>query len=117
MFWNVNAIVMLFIDDLFYNIERVHRFLFHLFTEPLAWLSLKETTSVHCLGGILADDQGLGKTISMIALILLQKHIQSISATDDLQTVKTEAFNLDDDDDGISESVNLNQSGEADEVK
>ncbi|KAF5196853.1 Helicase-like transcription factor chr28 [Thalictrum thalictroides] len=83
----------------------------------LAWLSQKETTSVHCLGGILADDQGLGKTVSMIALILLQKHIQSISATDDLQTVKTEAFNLDDDDDGISESVNLNQSGEADEVK
>ncbi|PIA30530.1 hypothetical protein AQUCO_05500070v1 [Aquilegia coerulea] len=83
----------------------------------LAWLSQKETTSVHCLGGILADDQGLGKTISMIALILLQKYLQSMSTTDDLQTVKTEAFNLDDDDEGISESVDLNQSVKSDEIK
>ncbi|CDY24568.1 BnaC05g32520D [Brassica napus] len=39
----------------------------------LAWMFQKETTSLHCSGGILADDQGLGKTVSMIALILKQK--------------------------------------------
>ncbi|MED6197118.1 Helicase-like transcription factor chr28 [Stylosanthes scabra] len=39
----------------------------------LAWMLQKETRSLHCLGGILADDQGLGKTVSMIALILMQR--------------------------------------------
>ncbi|AQK46391.1 Putative SNF2-domain/RING finger domain/helicase domain protein [Zea mays] len=34
----------------------------------LAWMLSKENCS-HCPGGILADDQGLGKTISTIALI------------------------------------------------
>ncbi|PIA35393.1 hypothetical protein AQUCO_03500045v1 [Aquilegia coerulea] len=41
----------------------------------------KETTGMQCLGGILADDQGLGKTISMIVLILLQKHLQPAAGT------------------------------------
>ncbi|ESQ48275.1 hypothetical protein EUTSA_v10021937mg, partial [Eutrema salsugineum] len=39
----------------------------------LEWMRKKEKRKLHCLGGILADDQGLGKTISTIALILLQK--------------------------------------------
>ncbi|CAL9221099.1 unnamed protein product [Arabidopsis halleri] len=39
----------------------------------LEWMRKKEKRSRHCLGGILADDQGLGKTISTISLILLQK--------------------------------------------
>ncbi|CAH2053259.1 unnamed protein product [Thlaspi arvense] len=39
----------------------------------LAWMFQKETHSLHCSGGILADDQGLGKTVSTIALILKQK--------------------------------------------
>ncbi|CAA0382657.1 unnamed protein product [Arabidopsis thaliana] len=39
----------------------------------LNWMRKKEKRSRHCLGGILADDQGLGKTISTISLILLQK--------------------------------------------
>ncbi|KAK9106280.1 hypothetical protein Syun_022291 [Stephania yunnanensis] len=63
----------------------------------------RETRSYHCLGGFLADDQGLGKTISTIALILLQKHLLSKDSKPtsvDLHAVKkTEALNLDDDDD------------------
>ncbi|KAF3580403.1 hypothetical protein DY000_02028931 [Brassica cretica] len=39
----------------------------------LEWMRQKERSFNNCLGGILADDQGLGKTISTIALILLQK--------------------------------------------
>lgn len=39
----------------------------------LSWMVQKETTSLHCSGGILADDQGLGKTVSTIALILTQR--------------------------------------------
>ncbi|XP_023641311.1 helicase-like transcription factor CHR28 [Capsella rubella] len=39
----------------------------------LEWMRKKEKRSRHCLGGILADDQGLGKTISTISLILLHK--------------------------------------------
>ncbi|CAJ2648695.1 unnamed protein product [Trifolium pratense] len=36
----------------------------------LSWMVQKETSSLYCSGGILADDQGLGKTVSTIALIL-----------------------------------------------
>ncbi|KAG2298377.1 hypothetical protein Bca52824_034849 [Brassica carinata] len=39
----------------------------------LEWMRQKERSFNNCMGGILADDQGLGKTISIIALILLQK--------------------------------------------
>ncbi|KAJ7942610.1 Helicase-like transcription factor CHR28 [Quillaja saponaria] len=62
----------------------------------LAWMLQKETRTLHCLGGILADDQGLGKTVSMIALIQMQKLLQSKSKTED---AKTESLILDDDDD------------------
>ncbi|XP_050373282.1 helicase-like transcription factor CHR28 isoform X2 [Argentina anserina] len=65
----------------------------------LAWMLQKETRSLHCLGGILADDQGLGKTISMIALIQMQRSLQSKSKPKHLDNNKTEALNLDDDDD------------------
>ncbi|KHG28441.1 putative ATP-dependent helicase C23E6.02 [Gossypium arboreum] len=41
----------------------------------LDWMLQRETKSVYCMGGILADDQGLGKTISMIALIQMQKAV------------------------------------------
>ncbi|KMT04336.1 hypothetical protein BVRB_8g184110 [Beta vulgaris subsp. vulgaris] len=39
----------------------------------LSWMVQKETNSLHCSGGILADDQGLGKTVSTIALILTER--------------------------------------------
>ncbi|XP_072991538.1 helicase-like transcription factor CHR28 isoform X1 [Typha latifolia] len=67
----------------------------------LAWMVQKEK-SVHCAGGILADDQGLGKTISMIALIQKQRAQQSKFTSGDSNHVKSEAFNLDEDDDGDS---------------
>ncbi|KAI3986350.1 hypothetical protein MKX01_002195 [Papaver californicum] len=47
----------------------------------LAWMVHRETTRLPCLGGILADDQGFGKTVSMIALIQYQRYIQSQSTT------------------------------------
>ncbi|KAI9390799.1 hypothetical protein POPTR_007G000700v4 [Populus trichocarpa] len=65
----------------------------------LAWMLQKETRSLHCLGGILADDQGLGKTISMIALVQMQKSLETKSKSEDQRNHKTEALNLDDDDD------------------
>ncbi|CAL9090980.1 unnamed protein product [Musa textilis] len=68
----------------------------------LAWMIQKEK-STHCAGGILADDQGLGKTISMIALIQKQMPQQSKFISDDSNCVKSEALNLDEDDDGGSE--------------
>jgi len=43
--------------------------------------------------------QGLGKTVSMISLILALRSLQSKSKTDDVRNHKTEALNLDDDDD------------------
>ncbi|KAL9243594.1 hypothetical protein vseg_017463 [Gypsophila vaccaria] len=39
----------------------------------LSWMVQKETASLQCCGGILADDQGLGKTVSTIALILTER--------------------------------------------
>ncbi|TKY50678.1 Transcription termination factor 2 [Spatholobus suberectus] len=85
----------------------------------LAWMLQKETKSLHCLGGILADDQGLGKTISMIALILAQRSLQSKSKTDDMSNHKTEALNLDDDDDdnGSVDVEKQKKSEESDDVK
>jgi SNF2 family DNA or RNA helicase len=95
----------------------------------------RENRSLHCLGGILADDQviflevsffnerlifncecfylnymtlfkqGLGKTISTIALILMQRQSQSKWKTDDTCNHKAEALNLDDDDDNGSIDV------------
>ncbi|GAB2284978.1 hypothetical protein Dimus_019433 [Dionaea muscipula] len=86
----------------------------------LQWMLQKETKSLHCLGGILADDQGLGKTISMIALIQMQKHAQSKSKSEDQSDRKAEAFLLDDDDDegtGIADAENVGQNGDLNSVK
>ncbi|KAL6844540.1 hypothetical protein ACP4OV_026213 [Aristida adscensionis] len=46
----------------------------------LAWMISRENNS-HCSGGILADDQGLGKTVSTIALIQKERVHQSIFMT------------------------------------
>ncbi|XP_015066881.1 helicase-like transcription factor CHR28 isoform X2 [Solanum pennellii] len=84
----------------------------------LAWMLQKETGSVHCSGGILADDQGLGKTISMIALIQMQRSAQDKSKAKDLDAIKAEALNLDDDDEsGVPASQETNQCGEIDGVE
>ncbi|XP_020223228.1 helicase-like transcription factor CHR28 [Cajanus cajan] len=84
----------------------------------LAWMLLKETRSLHCLGGILADDQGLGKTISMISLILAQRSLQSKSKANDTLDHKTEALNLDDDDDDCNVDVEKDKkSEESDDIK
>ncbi|XP_047980814.1 helicase-like transcription factor CHR28 isoform X1 [Salvia hispanica] len=66
----------------------------------LAWM-LRQESSGLCIGGILADDQGLGKTISTIALIQKQKRLEAKSKAKESSSTKTEAFNLDDDN-GVS---------------
>ncbi|XP_010908905.1 helicase-like transcription factor CHR28 isoform X1 [Elaeis guineensis] len=68
----------------------------------LAWMIQKEK-SVLCAGGILADDQGLGKTVSMIALIQKQMTQQSEFTSGDSSHIKSVALNLDEDDDGVTE--------------
>ncbi|KAL4585563.1 hypothetical protein LXL04_010186 [Taraxacum kok-saghyz] len=73
----------------------------------LSWMVQKETKSMHCFGGILADDQGLGKTISTIALILKERSPSSIIRTTEVKKTETETLNLDDDDDDVT---NLNES-------
>ncbi|CAH8328948.1 unnamed protein product [Eruca vesicaria subsp. sativa] len=63
----------------------------------LAWMFQKETSSLHCSGGILADDQGLGKTVSMIALILKQK-LESQLKSEISSKEEAEILDLDADD-------------------
>ncbi|KAK3121150.1 hypothetical protein QOZ80_8BG0646980 [Eleusine coracana subsp. coracana] len=65
----------------------------------LSWMVSKEKSS-HCTGGILADDQGLGKTVSTIALIQKQRIEQSKFMSVDSDLLKCEALNLDEDDEG-----------------
>ncbi|KAM0852429.1 hypothetical protein ACQ4PT_051745 [Festuca glaucescens] len=67
----------------------------------LAWMVSKENSS-HCAGGILADDQGLGKTVSTIALILKQRIQQSKFMHADSDPLKSEALNLDEDDEAVT---------------
>ncbi|KAK7246560.1 hypothetical protein RIF29_41429 [Crotalaria pallida] len=64
----------------------------------LSWMVQKETSSLYCSGGILADDQGLGKTVSTIALILKERPPVP-DACNDEQKIEFEALNLDADDD------------------
>ncbi|CDY33441.1 BnaC01g32840D [Brassica napus] len=64
----------------------------------LAWMLQKETSCLHCSGGILADDQGLGKTVSMIALILKQKY-ESQLKPEITSKQESEILDLDADDD------------------
>lgn len=65
----------------------------------LAWMVSKENSSL-CAGGILADDQGLGKTVSTIALIQKQRIEQSKFMSVHSEHMKSEALNLDEDDEG-----------------
>lgn len=66
----------------------------------LSWMVQKESASLHCSGGILADDQGLGKTISTIALLLTEKPPSSKATPISVKQIEPKAFDLDDDEDG-----------------
>ncbi|KAL5982995.1 hypothetical protein ACLOJK_017075 [Asimina triloba] len=81
----------------------------------LHWMLQKETATLHCSGGILADDQGLGKTISMIALIQMQRPLQAKSTADDFTRLSTEALDLDEDDGTVADVEKLNQVGTSDD--
>ncbi|XP_052152217.1 helicase-like transcription factor CHR28 isoform X2 [Oryza glaberrima] len=61
----------------------------------LSWMVQKERNGSSCSGGILADDQGLGKTVSTISLILTERSPVPSSA---VKQEPCEAVNLDDDD-------------------
>ncbi|XP_022715926.1 helicase-like transcription factor CHR28 isoform X3 [Durio zibethinus] len=65
----------------------------------LSWMTQKEKAGSHCLGGILADDQGLGKTVSTIALILSERPPSSTASSQDMGKGEMETLNLDDDED------------------
>ncbi|XP_064939507.1 helicase-like transcription factor CHR28 isoform X2 [Musa acuminata AAA Group] len=65
----------------------------------LFWMVQKETASPHCSGGILADDQGLGKTISTIALILMERSPSHQPLSCMGKQDRPESLHLDDDDD------------------
>ncbi|CAA0825121.1 SNF2 domain-containing protein / helicase domain-containing protein / zinc finger protein-related [Striga hermonthica] len=71
----------------------------------LSWMVNKETKSACCSGGILADDQGLGKTVSTIALILKERPASSKGSMSNEKQSETETLNLDDDDDDDDNSV------------
>ncbi|XP_021740504.1 helicase-like transcription factor CHR28 [Chenopodium quinoa] len=64
----------------------------------LSWMVQKETNSLHCSGGILADDQGLGKTVSTIALILTERPV-SAGTLKVKEQGEPETLDLDEDDD------------------
>ncbi|XP_019445634.1 PREDICTED: helicase-like transcription factor CHR28 isoform X2 [Lupinus angustifolius] len=64
----------------------------------LSWMIQKETSSIYCSGGILADDQGLGKTLSTISLILTEKP-PTLSVCPNAPKGEFETLNLDADDD------------------
>ncbi|KAM0925834.1 hypothetical protein ACQ4PT_003975 [Festuca glaucescens] len=67
----------------------------------LSWMLQKERNSSHCSGGILADDQGLGKTISTISLILTER--APLPGSSAIKQEPCEAVTLDDDDDDPAE--------------
>ncbi|XP_034592714.1 helicase-like transcription factor CHR28 isoform X3 [Setaria viridis] len=71
----------------------------------LSWMVQKETSSPHCSGGILADDQGLGKTVSAISLILTERPPVPQSST--IKKEPCEAVTLDDDDEDDCAEPNL----------
>ncbi|KAL8153806.1 hypothetical protein V2J09_011566 [Rumex salicifolius] len=76
----------------------------------LAWMRQKEARPF-CVGGMLADDQGLGKTVSIIALIQMERHSEQKFKAEDH---KVEALNLDDDDDdGIANLDDVKPIGDS----
>ncbi|CAK7350660.1 unnamed protein product [Dovyalis caffra] len=83
----------------------------------LSWMVQKETSSLHCCGGILADDQGLGKTVSTIALILKERAPSHRVAAVAVRKEECETLNLDDDDDdGVTEIDRLKKGDDGSQV-
>ncbi|KAL7088914.1 hypothetical protein ACP275_13G157400 [Erythranthe tilingii] len=64
----------------------------------LSWMVNKETRSACCSGGILADDQGLGKTVSTIALILKERSPSSKAPKANKEQSEAHMLSLDEDD-------------------
>ncbi|XP_052734833.1 helicase-like transcription factor CHR28 isoform X2 [Vigna angularis] len=73
----------------------------------LSWMIQKETSSLYCSGGILADDQGLGKTVSTIALILKERPAL-VNKCNIAKKSELETLNLDADDDQLPETGLVN---------
>ncbi|KAL1560205.1 helicase-like transcription factor CHR28 isoform X1 [Salvia divinorum] len=63
----------------------------------LFWMVNKETKGACCSGGILADDQGLGKTVSTIALILKERSPSSKAPVAAMKQCQMEMCDLDKD--------------------
>ncbi|CAH9112250.1 unnamed protein product, partial [Cuscuta epithymum] len=75
----------------------------------LSWM-VKRETNPRCSGGILADDQGLGKTISTIALILKERSPSLRASAAIKKPTEAETLNLDDDDDVTTSSSEATMS-------
>ncbi|KAI9385263.1 hypothetical protein POPTR_011G046400v4 [Populus trichocarpa] len=82
----------------------------------LSWMVQKETSSLHCSGGILADDQGLGKTVSTIALILKERAPSHRADAVAVKKEECETLNLDDDDDGVTEIDRMKKGADGSQV-
>ncbi|XP_010473315.1 PREDICTED: helicase-like transcription factor CHR28 isoform X1 [Camelina sativa] len=74
----------------------------------LSWMAQKETSGFPCSGGILADDQGLGKTVSTIALILKERSKPAQACE---ESTKKEIFDLESE---SGECAPLKPSGKSD---
>lgn len=77
----------------------------------LSWMVKKEKDVSRCSGGILADDQGLGKTISTIALILKERSPSSVESN--MAQTEPETLNLDEDEDEVSDVGKSNQGAQS----
>ncbi|XP_039049742.1 helicase-like transcription factor CHR28 isoform X1 [Hibiscus syriacus] len=86
----------------------------------LSWMTQKEKADSCCMGGILADDQGLGKTVSTIALILNERPPSSRASSQDIKKVEMETLNLDDDDgdggDVVGDDEGMKQESDSSQV-
>ncbi|KAL2343988.1 hypothetical protein Fmac_005273 [Flemingia macrophylla] len=83
----------------------------------LSWMVQKETSpSSCCLGGILADDQGLGKTVSTIALILMERP-PLLDGCTNAQKSELETLNLDVDDDLLLQNARVKEESNICEYK
>ncbi|RDX68508.1 Helicase-like transcription factor CHR28, partial [Mucuna pruriens] len=82
----------------------------------LSWMVQKETSSLYCSGGILADDQGLGKTVSTIALILKERS-PLLNGCTNVPKSELETLNLDVDDDMLPQNGRVKEESNMGEDK